>query len=389
VYLDYNATAPVAPRVLTAMMPYFARQYGNASSAHIYGHEAHEALDLARRRVARLLSCFEDEVVFTGGGSESNNLAIKGLVMRHAANRTAGKHHIIASVVDHPSVLKTCYYLAQREGARVTLVPVDRHGLVDPGDVGKALTPDTVLVSIMLANNEVGTIQPVREIVDAVREAAPYAIVHSDAAQATGKIPIDVRALGVDMLTIAGHKFCGPKGVGVLFVRRGLELDPLIEGAGHENGRRSGTENIPGIVGLGMAAKLARESLAEEEQRLRSLRDRLQEGLLAEAPAAVVNGHPTARLPNTLNISLPGLIGADILKAAPRVAASTGAACHSDSVDPSSVLVSMGIPSEIALGAIRLSLGRYTTEPQIDEAIEALNTAVAGLAQARALRQAS
>lgn len=361
VYLDYNATAPVAPRVLTAMMPYFARQYGNASSAHIYGHEAHEALDLARRRVARLLSCFEDEVVFTGGGSESNNLAIKGLVMRHASTRGAGKPHIIASVVDHPSVLKTCYYLAQRAAANVTIVPVDRHGLVDPGDVAKALTPDTVLVSIMLANNEVGTIQPVRDIVDAVREAAPYVIVHSDAAQAAGKIPIDVRALGVDMLTIAGH----------------------------EHGRRSGTENIPGIVGLGMAAKLARESLPEEEPRLRSLRDRLQEELLAEAPAAVVNGHPTARLPNTLNISFPGLVGAEILKGAPGVAASTGAACHSDSVDPSSVLVSMGIPPEIALGAIRLSLGRYTTEPQIDEAIEALNGAVSGLAQARALRQAS
>jgi len=375
VYLDYNATTPVAPRVLTAMMPYFVRQYGNASSSHPFGGEAHEALDLARGRVADLLGCEVGEIVFTGGGSEANNLAIKGLILSKAHRSP----HVIASVIDHPSVLRSCYSLAQRSGVRVTLVPVDPVGKVDPIDVVKALTADTLLVSVMLANNEVGTIQPVRRIVELVREKAPGVVLHTDAAQAAGKIPVDVCELGVDLMTVAAHKFCGPKGVGALFVRRGLELDALVDGAGQESGRRSGTENIPGVVGMGMAAKIASELMAIEEDRLRALRDRLQEQLLDHFPWAVVNGDPSHRLPNTLSISFPGLTGNDVLAAAPRVAASTGAACHSGSTEPSSVLLSMGLSREVALGTIRLSVGRYTKEDQVDRAAAELSSAVARL----------
>jgi len=372
VYLDYNATSPVAPRVITAMMPYFARQYGNASSGHAFGLEAHNALDEARSRVASLLNCIEDEIVFTGGGSEANNLAVKGVAMRHPS----GEAHIITSVVDHPSVLKACYYLAQRLGVKVTLIPVDSHCRVDPDAVSRAITPDTKLISIMLANNEVGTIQPIAEIARAARGINPDVLIHADAAQAAGKIDVDVQVLNVDVLTIAAHKFCGPKGVGALFVRRGVELDPLIEGAGHERGRRSGTENIPGIVGLGMAAQMARHGLSDETARLRQLRARLKGALLTECPVALVNGHPDHHLPNTLNISFPGLIGNDILAEASGIAASTGAACHSGSVEPSSVLLSMGLSRDNALGALRLSIGRYTTESQIDRAATEIVRAV-------------
>ena len=378
-YLDYNSTTPVSPRVITAMMPYFARQYGNASSAHTFGQEAHEAIDQARVRVAELLGCFEDEIVFTSGGSEANNLAIKGAVLRTLPQTV----HVIASVIEHPSVLKTCYYLAQRLGTRVTLVPVDGHGSVDPRSVAKAVTPITRLVSIMLANNEVGTIQPLKEIVRRVREQAPDVLIHADAAQAVGKIRVDVKDLDVDLLTVAAHKFCGPKGVGALYVRRGVELDPLIEGAGHESGRRSGTENTAGIVGLGMAAKLTYELLPTEERRLSTLRDRLAMTLLETFPNAVVSGDPAHRLPNTLNIAFPGLIGSEILKAAPGVAASTGAACHSGAIEPSSVLLSMGFSRELAMGAIRLSIGRYTNGRQVDMAAEELIAAIAGQRKAQ------
>lgn len=375
VYLDYNATSPVAPRVITAMMPYFARLYGNASSAHPFGVEAHQALDRARFRVATLLNCGVDEIVFTGGGSEANNLAIKGIAMRFAACDA----HVITSVIDHPSVLKTCYYLAQRMGVKVTLVPVDGFGRVDPATVARAVTPQTRLVSVMLAGNETGTIQPVAEIAAAVRERSPRVAIHTDAAQAVGKVPVDVMRLDVDLLTVAGHKFCGPKGVGALFVRRGLDLDPLIEGAGHESGRRSGTENVPALVGLGMAAELATETLPEETWRLRSLRDRLQSALIAAYPDAVINGHLEDRLPNTLNIAFPGLLGNDILAEATGIAASTGAACHAGSVEPSTVLLSMGLSPEVALGALRISLGRFTTRYQIDRAAQELTAAIARL----------
>lgn len=385
IYLDYNATSPVAPRVLAAMMPYFSRQYGNASSAHGFGQEGHEAVKRSRARVAALLGCEEDEIIFTSGGSESNNLAVKGVVMRDLPRPA----HVITSVVDHPSLLKTCYYLAQRLGTRVTLVPVDRQCVVNPVDVAKALSSDTRMVSIMMANNEVGSIQPIRRIVDLVREKSPDVIVHTDAAQAVGKMAIDVRAIGVDMLTVASHKFCGPKGVGALYVRRGLKLDPLIEGAGHEDGRRSGTENVPGIVGFGAAAEFAWESMPGEAARLQTLRDRLQQGLVAGSRSVAVNGHPTQRLPNTLNISFPGLSGNDILDSAPGVAASTGAACHSGSPEPSSTLLSMGISREIALGALRLSIGRFTTEEEIDRAVRELNQAVSKLGSRAELWHAS
>ena len=376
IYLDYNATSPMAPRVITAMMPFFARLYGNASSSHAYGVEARTALDEARGRVATLLNGSADEIVFTSGGSEANNLAIKGVAMRFPPGET----HVITSVIDHPSVIKTCYYLAQRHGVSVTLIPVDEFGMVDPETVARAVTEKTRLISIMLANNEVGTIQPIAEVAVAARKVSPTVLVHADAAQAAGKIKIDVGVLGVDMLTIAAHKFCGPKGVGALYVRDGVELDALIQGAGHEQGLRSGTENIPGVVGLGLAAQLAFETQPEETYRLRGLRDLLQDELMSSYQGAVVNGHPEQRLPNTLNISFPGLIGNDILAEADGVAASTGAACHSGSVEPSTVLLSMGLSVEVALGALRLSLGRYTTDQQITTAVEELRRAVHKLA---------
>jgi cysteine desulfurase len=381
IYLDYNATTPVAPEVIAAMTPYFGERYGNPSSAHAYGYEAHEALEAARTHVAALLHCQPDEVVFTGGGSESNNLAIKGAVLR----RFPQSVHVITSAVEHPSVQNTCRYLAARFGTRITEVPVDRWGMVNPDDVVAALTPDTVLVSIMLANNEVGTLQPIGEIARRVHERAPTVLVHSDAAQAVGKIPVDVSELAVDLLTVAAHKLYGPKGVGALFVRRGVELDSLVHGAGHEAGRRAGTENVAGIVGLGMAARLAFAALPTELDRIRALRDRLQDGLCAAIPNARVHGHPTLRLPNTLNIAFPGTVGGAVLMATPGVAASTGSACHSATPEPSAVLLAMGVPPAIAVSAIRLSLGRYTTEAEIEAAIAEL----AAAAQTLSLEPAS
>lgn len=377
VYLDYNATSPVAPQVLAAMMPYFSRQYGNASSHHAYGFESHQALDLGRHRVAHLLGCRDDEIVFTGGGSESNNLAIKGVVLRDLSSAV----HLITSVIDHPAVQNTCAYLSRRFRCRVTTLSVDRHGMVDPEAVVDALEPDTRLISIMLANNEVGTIQPIGEIAGMARERSSDVVIHTDAAQAVGKIPVDVDDLGVDLLSVAGHKFCGPKGVGALFVRHGIELDPVIHGSGHERGCRAGTENVPGIVGLGMAAQLASDTMAPEESRLSQLRDRLERGVCEAVPGARVHGHPTLRLPNTLNVSFAGASGNAILQAAPGIAASTGSACHSGATEPSSVLLSMGVPAEIAAGAIRLSIGRFTTEEQIDVAVQELALAAQLLAE--------
>jgi cysteine desulfurase len=383
IYLDYNATTPVDPAVLDAMLPYLREHYGNPSSTHTLGKTAHNAVELARTQVAQLLGSQPDEIVFTGGGSEASNYALKGAVFAHILGRTAvgslfknvfgrwGREaHVVISAVEHPATTQPCDFL-RRLGCRVTVVPVDRQGLVDPGDVRKALNRPTTIVSIMHANNEVGTLQPIEEIARITRERG--VLLHTDAAQSLGKVALDVSALGVDLLTVAGHKLYAAKGVGVLYVRRGLRLEPFLHGAGHEDGRRAGTENVPYIVGLGKACEVARQSLPEATQRLRSLRDRLWEKLrggLGERVA--LNGHAERRLPNTLNVSFFGHVGSELLEKVPEIAASTGSACHEGKVTQSPVLCAMGLTPQIGRGALRLTVGRFTTEDEIDRAAEIL-----------------
>jgi len=377
IYLDYNATTPVDPAVVEAMVPYLFERFGNASSSHAYGREAHDALDRARSQLSNLIGSRPDEIVFTGGGSESDNLAIKGAVFAGLDRRP----HVITTAVEHPAVLNTVRYLQRRFGVDATFLPVDQYGLLQPEQVANALRPETVLVSIMHANNEVGTLQPIAEISARTRDAG--VLLHVDTAQAVGKIPIDVDALGVDLLTVAGHKLYAPKGIGALYVRRGTQLEPLVHGSGQEHGLRAGTENISSIVALGMAAEIAgRELAAGKAHQLSHLRKRLH-GLLEERiPGVMLNGHPTRRLPNTLNVSLPGVIGQDVLSHAPEVAASTGAACHSGLVEPSAVLLAMGLSPERALGALRLSLGRWSTEQEVVQAGDALARAYSEVAAA-------
>jgi cysteine desulfurase len=372
IYLDYNATTPLDPAVIEAMLPYLRQHYGNPSSTHIYGQMAHDAVEAARRQVAELLGAHSDEIVFTGGGSEASNHALKGVVFakcRGLFARWARGAHIITSAVEHPATLQPCAFL-QRLGCRVSIVPVDRHGCVDPEAVRRALDRGTALVSIMHANNEVGTLQPIREIAALAHERG--ALVHTDAAQSVGKIPVDVNELGVDLLTVAGHKLYAPKGVGALYVRRGVQLEPLIHGAGHEGGRRAGTENVPYIVALGTACAVARQLLPQATERLRVLRDRLWDRLRAALGERVVlNGHPERRLPNTLNVNFVGHVGADLLQAMPEIAASTGSACHEGKISQSPVLCAMGVPPELGRGAVRLSVGRFTSEDEIDRAAAA------------------
>jgi cysteine desulfurase len=369
IYLDYNATTPVDPAVLEAMAPYLAEHFGNPSSAHVFGQRAHEAVDAARREVAELMGADPQEIIFTSGGSEASNHALKGsFFAKHTAN--FGHAHLVTSAVEHPATLQPCAFL-ERLGCRVTIVPVDRHGRIDPEAVSRALNSDTVVVSIMHANNEVGTLQPIREIAELAH--ARGALVHTDAAQSVGKIPVDVRELGVDLLSLAGHKVYAPKGVGALYVRRDVRLECLIHGAGHEDGRRAGTENVPYIVGLGVACRIARKSLPAATSKLKRLRDRLwtrlRDGL---GDRIVLNGHPEQRLPNTLNVNFLGHIGAELLQRAPEVAASTGSACHEGSVSLSPVLKAMGVPPDQGRGAVRLSVGRFTTDEEVDRAAEAL-----------------
>jgi cysteine desulfurase len=369
IYLDYNATTPVDPDVFAAMRPYLEREFGNPSSGHPYGQAARDALEHARRQVAGLLGAQTEEIVFTGGGSEADNLAICGVAF---AQSERGRH-IVTTAVEHPAVLNTCRYLQRRHGFAVTVLPVDATGLVDPGDVRRGIRDDTVLVSVMHAQNEVGTIQAVAEIAAVARERG--VAFHTDAAQSVGKVPVRVNDLGVDLLAVAGHKLYAPKGVGVLYVRSGLTLEPLVHGGGHEGGRRAGTENVAAIVGLGKACALARKQLDEEMSRLRSLRDELWGYLTAALPELRLHGHPERRLPNTLNIGLPGLTGEDLLAAAPGIAASTGSACHAGRTEPSGVLLAMGLGKEEALTAVRLSLGRFTTEEDVRRAAGALAAA--------------
>jgi len=372
IYFDYNATTPIDPRVLEAMLPYLREQFGNPSSSHDYGLAAHAAIERARGQVAALLGCTPEEIVFTGGGSEADNLAIKGIA---EANQAHGDH-IITAQIEHPAVLATCRYL-ERRGFRVTYLPVDRYGRVSLDDVQQAITPRTILITIMHANNEMGTLQPLAAIGDLARERGiPF---HTDAAQSVGKLPTRVAELGVDLLTVAGHKLYAPKGVGALFVRHGLRLEPLIHGAGHEGGRRAGTENTAGIVGLGEACRLAGEGLDEETARLRNLRDRLHQGLATQVGQVYLNGHPSERLPNTLNVSFAGVESNALLSLAPEVAASTGSACHAGRTEPSAVLLAMSVSPELALGAVRLSLGRWTTAEEVDRVIPLLAERVRSL----------
>jgi cysteine desulfurase len=378
IYLDYNATTPIARDVVDAMLPFLLEHFGNPSSSHAYGRVAHEAVERARAQVAELIGCRPHEIVFAGAGSEANNLAIKGA----AFARRAQGDHLITSAVEHPAVLNTCRYLAERFGYRLTVLPVDGTGQVDPDDVRRAIEPGTVLVTVMHANNETGTMQPISEIAKVTRErGVPF---HTDAAQSIGKVPTDVAALGVDLLTIVGHKLYAPKGIGALYVREGISLDSLVHGAGHEGGRRAGTENVPYMVALGAACALAGQRLAAGgAERVRALRDHLHGRLRAGVPGLELNGHPEQRLPNTLNVSFPGQDGEDLLMRTPAVAASTGSACHAGRTEPSGVLTAMGIERGRALGAVRLSLGHPTTDAEVDGAATALiasaRTAVASV----------
>jgi cysteine desulfurase len=373
IYLDYNATTPVDPRVLDAMLPFLTEHFGNASSTHAFGYEAHAAVDNARAQVARLIGAPPSEIVFTGGGSESNNLAIKGSVFP----RIEASPHVITTAVDHPATLNTLAYLRQRFAVDITVLQVDRHGRVSVEHVEQALRPATVLVSIMLANNEVGTLQPVPEIAAVTRAAG--VLLHVDAAQAAGKVPLDVNTLGADLLSIAGHKLYAPKGIGALYVRNGVTLDALVHGSSQEHGLRAGTENVAGIVALGCACAIALEDLSDESDRLRALRDELERRLIREIPGLACNGHPDHRLPNTANVSFPGVSGQALLATTPDVAASTGSACHSAVPDPSPVLLAMGVLPEVAVGAVRLSLGRMTTEVEIERSAQSLVAAYQSL----------
>jgi len=364
IYLDFNASTPIAPEVAEAMEPFLSKHFGNPSSQHWAAFPAKEAIEQARRQVADLLQTSPHEIVFTSGGSESNNHAIKGV---YFVLREKGKH-IITTRIEHPAVINPCRFL-EKLGAEVTYVPVDLYGRVDPQDIKRAITGKTILITVMHANNEVGTIQPIKEISHIARE---WGIVfHTDAAQSVGKVATEVDDLGIDLLSIAGHKLYAPKGIGALYIREGTPIEPLIHGAGHESGRRAGTENVLLIVGLGKACEIAKKYLGDD--RIRSMRDRFWRLLQDHFGEAVaLNGHPTDRLPNTLNVSFIGRAGGEILSVLEGVAASTGAACHSGSVELSPVLKAMGISPDVGMGAIRFSLGRTTTIQELEKVIDLL-----------------
>jgi len=369
VYLDYNATTPIDPRVAAAMLPFIHEHFGNPSSSHIFGVTTKKAVEKARRQVARMLRSQLDEVIFTSGGSESNNYAIKGVAH---AYRSKGSH-IITSAIEHPAVLEVCRYL-EKEGFTVTYLPVDGDGLVDVRRVEEAMTPQTILVTIMHANNEVGTIQPIREIAEMAHRRG--ILVHTDAAQSVGKISVRVDELDVDLLSIAGHKLYAPKGIGALYVRTGVRLEKLVHGANHEMNMRAGTENVIEIAGLGEACAMIDENLSLYRDNMLTLRNRLENGLKDRFPSMRVNGHPEKRLPNTANVSFRGLEANTILSELKDVAASAGAACHSDHVDVSTVLKAMDVPLEYAMGTLRFSVGRFTTAEEIDEALANISRVV-------------
>jgi cysteine desulfurase len=378
-YLDYAATTPTDPRVVDAMRAYFTEAFGNASSVHLFGQEARTAIDRARRTLAQALGCEPSEVVFTSGATESDNWAVVGVAL---ANEARGRHLVVSSV-EHRAVLEPARWLAQR-GWEVTFLPVDRHGRVDPDDVRRALRDDTVLVSVMHANNEVGTLQPVAEVARVARERG--VLVHTDATQTFGALPVRVDELGVDLLSASAHKRYGPKGVGLLYVRKGTRIEPLLRGGSHERGRRAGTENVPGIVGFARAVELALEDREAEQARLAALRDRLVRALL-EVEGAVLTGHPTERLPNNAHLCFEGVDSESLLLALDLrgLAASSGSACTAGSLEPSHVLKAMGLPPHLAAGALRLTVGRWTTEAEVDAAAQMVREAVAELRRASPL----
>lgn len=367
IYLDYNATTPVAPTVREAMAPFFAEHFGNPSSGHSLGRACREAIEDARSHVGRLIGADSEEIIFTASGTESNNLALQGVMLQSAPPI---RGHLVVSNFEHPAVLEPAKYL-QRLGCKLTIVKCNRDGIVPPEAVERALRPETRLVSIMHANNEIGTIQPIREIAEICRQRG--VLVHTDAAQTLGKVNTHVDELDVDLLSIAGHKLYAPKGVGALYVRRGVALAPVLYGAGHEHGLRPGTENTPYIVGLGRAARLIMKNLEETIDRMATLRDRLAERL-AEGIATPlsINGQSSPRLPNTLNIIFPSVSAADMLVRTPDLCASVGSACHSTAITMSPTLAALGLTAEEAHGAMRLSVGWYTTEEEIDRAASML-----------------
>lgn len=374
VYLDHAATTPTAPAVLEAMLPYFTERFGNPSSIYSWGRESRQAIEDAREKVAHVLGALPQEIIFTGGGSEADNLALKGVAL---ASRGRG-NHIITSAIEHHAVYDAAAALAEL-GFQVTYVPVDRYGMVDPDDVRKALTPRTMLISVMHANNEVGTVQPVAEIGKLAREhQIPF---HVDAVQSVGAIPVNVDALNVDLLSLSAHKFYGPKGVGALYVRRGIRLVQLIHGGAQERKRRAGTENVPGIVGLAKALELATEDLEQRRAETVALRDRLVQGVLQVIPRTRFNGHPTERLPNNASFCFEFIEGESLLLNLDLqgVAASSGSACTSGALEPSHVLLAMGLPHEIAHGSLRMTLGRDNTAEDIDYVLQVLPEIVAKL----------
>jgi cysteine desulfurase len=367
IYLDHAATTALDPRVLEVMLPYLTGEYGNASSIYSLGRRAMQAIDGAREQIAEILGCRPTEIIFTGCGSESDNLAIKGVAFaaQHKGN------HIITSAIEHHAVLHTCRYL-ERFGFTTTYLPVDQYGLVDPDAVGRAITERTVLVSIMYANNEIGTIEPVAEIGRICRaRKVPF---HIDAVQAGGALPLDVGTLQADLLSLSAHKFYGPKGVGILYQRQGVRLLPQLQGGSQERGRRAGTENVAGIVGAAAALRLAYEELPQVNARLCALRDRLIEGILSTIPRSRLTGHPTQRLPNNASFCFEGVEGESILLNLDllNIAASTGSACTSGSVDPSHVLVALGLPPEWSRGSLRLTLGRENTAEDVETVLTVL-----------------
>ena len=382
IYLDNAATTAVSPEVLTAMLPYFTECYGNPSSIHSTGRDAHKAVDAARRQVAAAINADPAEIYFTAGGSESDNWAIKGTAF---AKRDKG-NHIITTAIEHHAVLHTCQWL-EKQGFEVTYLPVDENGLVSVEDVEKAITDRTILISVMAANNEIGTIEPIAEIGALARSRG--ILFHTDAVQAVGAIPLDVKAMNIDMLSMSGHKFHGPKGIGALYIRKGVRLDTLIAGGAQERGKRAGTENLPGIVGIGKAIEIATRDMEANAARMTRLRDKLIHGILEEIPDVRLNGHPTLRLPNNVNVSVRYIEGEALLLRLDLagIAGSSGSACTSGSLDPSHVLLAIGLPHEIAHGSLRLTLGTDTTEADIDEVLDKLPGIVKNLRDMSVLKE--
>lgn len=373
IYMDNHATTPVDPRVFQTMAPYFTEIFGNAASRnHAFGWQAEEAVETARKHVAKLIGATSKEIVFTSGATESNNLAIKGVAEMYQEKG----NHIITVVTEHKAVLDSCKHL-EKQGCRVTYLPVDKYGLVDLDDIRKAITDKTILISVMMANNEIGVIQPVSEIGKIARQHG--VLMHTDAVQSAGKIPVNVDELNVDLLSISAHKMYGPKGVGALYVRRKnprVMLSPIIDGGGHERGMRSGTLNVTGIVGLGKAAELAYLEMPEEMEQVKRLRNKLQASLLEQIPEVYINGHPTQRLPGNLNISFAFVEGESLLMGLSDVAVSSGSACTSASLEPSYVLKALGVGEELAHSSLRFGLGRFNTEEEVDFTIEKVVQAV-------------